>query len=211
MISTLMIISLLGGIVAGAGGATVGGAKIGDFVRSRIAKKSTKLLFDEYNSLLERVKNEVVTINSLLEDFGEMETDFSEWVGFWKKLVFGSIQAALGVGWNVVKTIIQDSLTIASYVDDAARIGASTGTTVFRTLGNVGRGFHIAGGVVGIVFMPIDIYTLVSSSIDEHNRNPHKVSEEIRQRAKELAKKCPTKDEIDKMIDETLDKTCPCL
>ena len=80
----------LGGIVAGAGDVTVGGAQIDYFVRSRTARKQTKLLFVEYNSLVERVKIKAATINWLLKDFGEIETDFSGWALFWRKLIFGS-------------------------------------------------------------------------------------------------------------------------
>ena len=188
------IILSLGGKVAGAGDVTVGGAQIDYFVRSRTARKQTKLLFVEYNSLVEQVKNKVATINRLLEDFGEMETDFSGWVLFWRKLIFGSTQAGKGIVWDVVK----NSLSIVSYTDDAARIGAATGATLFKTLGNVGKGIHIAGSILGTILVPFDIYTLVISSIDEHNRNPHQVSETIREQAKELAEKCPPKDEIDK-------------
>ena len=188
------IILSLGGKVAGAGDVTVGGAQIDYFVRSRTARKQTKLLFVEYNSLVEQVKNKVATINRLLEDFGEMETDFSGWVLFWRKLIFGSTQAGKGIVWDVVK----NSLSIVSYTDDAARIGAATGATLFKTLGNVGKGIHIAGGILGTILVPFDIYTLVISSIDEHNRNPHQVSETIREQAKELAEKCSPKDEIDK-------------
>ena len=189
-----LLLFSLGGKVAGAGNVTVGGAQIDYFVRSRTARKQTKLLFVEYNSLVEQVKNKVATINRLLEDFGEMETDFSGWVLFWRKLIFGSTQAGKGIVWDVVK----NSLSIVSYTDDAARIGAATGATLFKTLGNVGKGIHIAGSILGTILVPFDIYTLVISSIDEHNRNPHQVSETIREQAKELAEKCPPKDEIDK-------------
>ena len=192
------IILSLGGIVTGAGDVTVGGAQIDYFVRSRTARKQTKLLFVEYNSLVEQVKNKVATINRLLEDFGEMETDFSGWELFWRKLIFGSTQTGKGIVCDVVKNTIQNSLSIVSYTDDAARIGAATGATLFKTLGNVGKGIHIAGGILGTILVPFDIYTLVISSIDEHNRNPHQVSETIREQAKELAEKCPPKDEIDK-------------
>ena len=181
------IILSLGGKVAGAGDVTVGGAQIDYFVRSRTARKQTKLLFVEYNSLVEQVKNKVATINRLLEDFGEMETDFSGWELFWRKLIFGSTQTGKGIVWDVVKNTIQNSLSIVSYTDDAARIGAATGATLFKTLGNVGKGIHIAGGILGTILVPFDIYTLVISSIDEHNRNPHQVSETIREQAKELA------------------------
>ena len=208
IISSLLtiIISSLGGIVAGAGGATIGGADIGDFIRSRTARKSTKLLFDEYNSLVEQVKSEFAKINPRLADLGKMETNFPGWVQFWGKLVLGSYGAAKGLGWDVVAKTIMNSRTIVSCADDAARIGATTGKAFFQTLSTAGKGLHILGGIMGIVFMPLDIYTLVDSSKNEHNRNPHKVSKVIRQHAKELAEKCPAKDDINKMINETINK-----
>ena len=200
------IISSLGGVVAGAGGVTVGGAEIGDFVRSRTARKSTKLLFDEYNSLVERVKSEFANINPRLADLGKVETSFPGWVHFWGKLALGSAGAGKGIGWNVVAKTIIDSLKIASYTDDVARIGAGTSAAVFKTLSNAGKGLHIVGGILSIALMPWDIYTLVDSSINEHNKNPHKVSEVIRQHAKELGENFPTEDDIDKMINETINK-----
>ena len=139
------------------------------------------------------MKIKVATINWLLEDFGEMETDFTGWVLFWRKLIFGSTQAGKGIVWDVVKNTIQNSLSIVSYTDDAARIGAATGATLFKTLGNLGKGIHIAGGILGIILVPFDIYRLVISSIDEHNRNPHQVSEMIREEAKRVGRKMPNK------------------
>ena len=48
------IILSLGGIVTGAGDVTVGGAQIDYFVRSRTARKQTKLLFVDTTALLNK-------------------------------------------------------------------------------------------------------------------------------------------------------------
>ena len=112
-------------------------------------------MFDKYNSLIELVKSEFASINPLLEDFGEMQKDFSEWVKFWMrrlKPLVGSWKVGKGIAWDVAKNIIQNSLKIISCRDDAARIGPAICGPVFKGLGNVGRGFHIAGGVIGVPF-----------------------------------------------------------
>jgi voltage-gated potassium channel Kch len=80
-----------------------------------------------------------------------------------------------GKGWNVIGSTILDSLRIASYVDDVMSTGATVTTTAFKTIGSTtGRALHVAGGVFGILLLPIDIHTLVASSIDVHKTNPHK-------------------------------------
>ena len=77
---------------------------------------------------------------------------------------------------------------------------------VFRTLGNTAKGFHIAGGVVSAVFLPIDVGFLVSNSIDLHKEVPHEESKKIRQAVAKLQERCPSTQQIDEMIDACIER-----
>lgn len=133
-----------------------------------------------------------------------MDDCFSDWVNFWAKMIYGVGGCTKNVGWDMVARNIITGIKFASFTDNAARVGTQTAATVFRSIGTVGRTFHIAGGVVGILFLSVDIFTLTDSAIDIKKENPDKVSKDIRNLAARLSAECPKKEFIDEMIEKTL-------
>ncbi|CAC5423580.1 unnamed protein product [Mytilus coruscus] len=198
-------LTLAGSIIAGAGGATVGGSMITDAVLSIKRRKSAQDILDEYNTIIKELTDECIEIGQLMEKKNVNMEDCEHWIAFWKKLVIGGGSTTKCVTWNVIKTTISTSLKIsAANADEAIAAGARAGTTAFKALGTTaGRTIHIAGGVVGIILMPLDIYTLVDSALTIHKNKTHKVSSQIRKWADEIDNLGPTKDEIDTMIDKT--------
>ena len=144
---------------------------------ARPSRKSTQLINDEYNSLVERVINGFAKINPRLADLGKMETYFPEWIHFWEELVLGSA-------------------------------GAGRGIAFLKNQSNAGKELLYMATDTGCFFFfkPLDNVTLVDSPLKEHGENRSNVSEELRQHAKKLVGKCPTKDDIDKMINGTINK-----
>lgn len=69
------------------------------------------------------------------------------------------------------KNMVYDFVYIGKLATASADLAADVGSTVFKTLSTAGRVFHIGGFVVGMVLMPLDIYTLVTSSIGLHKGN----------------------------------------
>lgn len=196
-------LSIAGGIMAGVGGATAGGAGIVDAILAKRTSKEAETKFDALQKRREQLCKECLTIGESLGDPKDVDRKYPSWVKFWVKLVFDVGSTSNGVLWNTIVSTVLNGLRIASYGDEAARLGATVGSTAFRSLGTVGRGFHIAGGVAGIVLLPFDLYTLVDSAITEHKKKPHKIANALRNHADLLDKKCPTKDQVDEMIEKT--------
>lgn len=198
-------LTIAGSIIAGAGGITVGGSMITDAMLSKQRRESAQAILDKYNELVEIIKEECIEIGEMLkEKDGNME-QYPHWMDFWSKLAFGAGTTTKCITWDILaKTILASLRITASYADDALAVGARAGASAFRTIGSTaGQGLHIAGGVVGILVMPLDIYTLVDSAIDIHKNNPHKVSSKIREWADHIDKSCPTKWDIEVMMDQT--------
>ncbi|VDI41901.1 Hypothetical predicted protein [Mytilus galloprovincialis] len=201
-------LTITGSVIAGAGGITVGGSMITDAVLSKQRRESAKAILDKYNDLVEIIKEECIEIGEMLKEKDEKMEQFPDWVDFWSKLTFGACTTTKSVTWDILaKTILASLRITASYADDALAVGARAGASAFRTIGSTaGQGLHIAGGVVGILVMPLDIYTLVDSAIDIHKNNPHKVSNKIREWADHIDKPCPTKWDIEVMMDKTFEQ-----
>lgn len=178
---------------------------ITDAMLSKQRRESAQAILDKYNELVEIIKEECIEIGEMLkEKDGNME-QYPHWMDFWSKLAFGAGTTTKCITWDILaKTILASLRITASYADDALAVGARAGASAFRTIGSTaGQGLHIAGGVVGILVMPLDIYTLVDSAIDIHKNNPHKVSSKIREWADHIDKSCPTKWDIEVMMDQT--------
>lgn len=198
-----MICPVIGGVIAGSGGIVISGSQITDAVLSKKRRSSAENIVKKYKSRVEFLMKECVEIGTLLQDYGDIDADFPSWVRFWGNIAL--ISGIKSAGWNVIGSTILDSLRIASYVDDVMSTGAAVTTTAFKTIGSTtGRALHVAGGVFGILLLPIDIHTLIVSSIDVHKTNPHKTSEKIREMAAKIKAKCPTREDIDGMVEETV-------
>jgi len=202
-----MICPVIGGVIAGSGGIVMSGSQITDAVLSKNRRTSAENILKNYKSRVEFLVKECIAIGTLLQDYGDIDEDFPSWVSFWAKIAINTGTGIKNIGWDVIGRTIFNSLRIASYADDVMSTGAAVATTAFKTIGSTtGRALHVAGGVFGILFLPIDIYTLVDSSIDVHKTNPHATSTKIREMAANIKAECPTIENIDRMVEETVTK-----
>jgi len=199
-----MICPVVGGVIAGSGGIVVSGSQITDAVLSKKRRSSAENILKKYKSRVEFLMKECVEIGTLLQDYGDIDEDFPSWVSFWTKIAFNSGTGLKSIGWDIIGRTVFNSLKIASFADDAVSTGAKVATTAFKTMGATGKALHVAGGVFGILLLPIDIYTLVDSSIDVHKTNPHETSKKIREMAAKIKAERPTKEDIDGMVEETV-------
>ena len=191
-------------MIAGGGGIVVSGSQITDAVLSKKRRSSAENILKKFKSRVEILMKECVEIGTLLQDYGDIDEDFPLWVSFWAKIALNSGTGLKSICWDVVGRTVLNSLRLASFADDAVSTGATVANTAFKTMGATGKALHVAGGVFGILLLPIDIYTLVDSSIDVHKTNPHKTSEKIREVAANIKAICPTKEDIDRMVVETV-------
>lgn len=198
---------IAGGVIGGTGGAVVSGSQITDAVLSKQRRSSSEIILQKYKSRVQLLMTECIEIGALLEDCGNVDEDFSLWVAFWATLVVRSGSGVKKIAWDIIGRTVTSSMRIAAAADNAVSTGAAVTTTAFKAIGStVGKAIHVTGGVLGLLFLPIDIYTLVDSSIDVHKDNSHKISKKIREMAAKMKKERPTKNDIDRMVKETVDK-----
>jgi hypothetical protein len=186
--------------VAGAGGVTTGTASIVNMVKSSSKTKAAEEAIRKYKQQSDKIKRKCIEISKTIKD---IDSTIPEWVNFWGKLTKHGFSTAANAGWSVVGKTIVNSLKLSS---DLAGDASSASKTVFSIAGTTARGFHIAGGVVGILLLPVDVHTFVSSARDVGKGKAPASTIAIREVADKMAKECPNKDEVDKMIECSIDR-----
>lgn len=199
-----MFCPVLGGVTAGVGGVVVSGSEIIDAVLSKQRRSSADHILKEYKSQVESLLTEYVEIDRLLRAHGNIDKDFPSWASFWSRILIKSGIGAKKIGVDIIGRTVLNYSRIASVVEDSVSTGAKVATTAFKTMGTTRKVLHVAGGAFGMVFLPIDIYTLVTFSKDVHYANPHQTSEKIRELAATIKAGCPTKEDIDGMMEGTV-------
>ena len=196
-------LTIAGGVIASSGGIVVSGSQFVDVILSRNRRSSAKKIVKKYKSRVELLVTECVKIDTLLQNYGDIDVKFHSWVK-----LRGTVALLSGInstGSTLICSTVRNSLRIASYVDDVMSTGASATTTTFKTIGSTaGRALHIVGGVAGIVFLLVDINTLRMAANDILKKNPHETSKKIRELAAEIKTKCPTRENIHDMVEETI-------
>ena len=195
---------ITGATIAGLGGATVGIAQIVEVIHSSNKFKAAEEATKEYNNLKERLKEKIMEIGIELESLGDIDRDFKEWVQLIGCLVFQGCKTGKNIGWNLIGSTIRTSRAIAEGITLG---GSKAGLTAFKTIGTstARAAWHIGFGVVGMLLIPLDIYTLVDTAIDVHKKTPHKISEKIRETANMLNDGCPTREQVDTSIERTIE------
>lgn len=188
-------------MIGDSGGVVVSGSQITDAVLS----SNRKNILQKYKSRVELLLKECVEIGMLLQECGNVDEDFPLWVSFWASILLQSGSGHKRIVWDIIWNTASDTMRIASHADYAVLTRAAVTTTTFKTNGSTaGKALHITDGVIGIMFLPFDIYTLVDSSIDVHNANSRKTSKKIREMAAKIKSGRPTKADIDRMVKETV-------
>ena len=147
--------------VAVAGGTTVAGAQITNYLLRSSKVKSANEALQKNKMAIEKLRN--------------AWKKFSEFADKYKNLAFPCARIATNVG-AMTFTAVQIAKILAGEV----------GETVFRGLGTASKALHIFGIVAGVATLPIDIYTLVSTSIEVHKKTVADVVKEIRELAEQL-------------------------
>lgn len=195
----------VGGLIGGAGGLVVAGSQITDAVLAKNRKYTADEILQKYKSRIESMMKECIEIGTLLQDHGDVDTYFPEWVSFWSQIVMNSGNGIKKVAWDIIGRTVTSYLKLAVKADQVVQSGGTVAATAFKTIGSTaGKSLHVAGGLLGMVVLPFDIYTLVDSSIDVHKGNPHETSNKIREMVAQIKTGRPTKADIDKMVRETV-------
>lgn len=153
---TSLILSGVGGGICAAGGLTTAGASIAELCIEKDTLKDAQKIIEkdrEASQAIERVLQEQK--NELCLTVRSIQTGAS----------------SISIGKNVAET----SFKLGTR---AGALASEGGEALFRGLGVAGKVFHIGGFAVSSVLLPVDIYTLVTSSMEiDASRKGKKVKE----------------------------------
>lgn len=142
---------IAGAAVAGAGGALGVGGNITTFVATKCSVSEAKRLLEEDRRATERLKRELNKWSNLAS-------------------AAGGVVSTFGKGWSIYTNSMRIANAACNVMDDVA-------CTAFRSLSNTARVFQAIGVAVSVVFLPADIYTIVTHSQDIHkNKIPQTVT-----------------------------------
>jgi len=188
---TSLIVSGVGGGIGALGGLTTAGSSIVEICIQKDTFDTAQKIIDEDRKATEAIEN--------------------LWKEIKKEAKESTIEKSVKVGIAAASFIKNGGETAFKF---GARIGATAasegGEALFRSLGVAGRVAHIGGFVVSAVLLPLDIYTLVTNSMEidasrkgKKGKEPKAVNK-LRELANELAKDMPDETEFTRQIDDLI-------
>jgi len=191
---TSLILSGVGGGICAAGGLTSAGSSVAE---ARIQRDT----FNKAQKIIDEDREAIKAIKKLWEQF-EGEAQRTElWNG--GKVVGNTaamIKSSVETGLKLSKAGLRVGVTAAS----------EGGEALFRGLSTASRVVHIGGFAFSAVLLPLDIYTLVTRSMEidasrkgKKDKEP-KAIKELRELADELEKDLPDVEELAQKLDKFL-------
>ena len=197
---TSLILSGVGGGICAAGGLTSAGSSVAE---ARIQRDT----FNKAQKIIDEDREAIKAIEKLWEQLEEEAQRTELWNG--GKVV--SNTAAM------IKSSVETGLKLSKA---GLRIGVSAasegGEALFRGLSVAGRVAHIGGFALSAVLLPLDIYTLVTSSMEidasrkgKKDKEPRAVKN-LRELADKLEKDVPDMSGLSLRLDDFISmETCP--
>lgn len=186
-----------------AGGVTGVGAEIAKSVLTRDLHKKADRISQDYNDTVKELAETLEDLRHFIERVtgnNRQNWNVLEEVLFAGNVSWESIKGAVKIGKSIYTFVTTGLKLVGNVYDDIAR---GCARTAFATAGTAAaRGFHIAGGVVGMVFMPVDIYFMIKHSIAVHKEHPHEMSDGLRAAARRMRESFEdTQETISHMLD----------
>lgn len=180
---------------------------IKDNVLSKHSQSIAKRELDRYSASSEITKGRCLKISLLLQKKGEIEDYFPEWTEFWCRIAHGQEDSKEQQKnfWKETKNIIE---TKRFEIQSTSRIigeGIGAGIRIAGVAARItGTSLHVAGGFIGVLMIPLDIHTLVTSVNDERKKNKNETSTMITEISKAINDELPKEGDIKEMISSTL-------
>ncbi|XP_078348368.1 uncharacterized protein LOC144633364 [Oculina patagonica] len=191
---TSLIISGIGLGVGAAGGVTSAGSMfVEDWIREDTFDAAQKILDND------RVAHEA--IEKLYMEFGN-EAQNSQ--------IKNGLKAGL-TSVFVVKSCVETGFKCGARI--ASTAVSEGGEALFRGLSVAGKVVHIGGFALSAVLLPVDIYTLVTNSMEidasrKGQKRKPKAVKKLRELADELEKNMPNENDFIRELDDYISKAC---
>lgn len=187
-----LILSAVGLGVAVAGGVTSAGSMIAEVCIQKDTFKSAQKIIDDDREATEAIEEQLKVVETKAN----------------KIITENTIKAGLA-GASVVKNFVETGLKFGARI---ASIAANeSGEALFRGLSVAGKVFHIGGFVFSAALLPLDLYTLVTSSIKidaarkgKKDKEPDAVKK-LREMADDLEKNMPDENAFARELEALLD------
>ncbi|XP_078347064.1 uncharacterized protein LOC144632317 [Oculina patagonica] len=186
---TSLILAGVGVGVGAAGGVTNAGSMIAE---ARIQRDT----FDAAQKIIDDDREAHEGIKKLLKEFGNEAQ---------KSTLSNGVKAGLTSAF-IVKNCVETGLKVGARV--ASTAASEGGEALFRGLSVAGRVFHIGGFAFSAVLLPVDIYTLVTNSMEidasrkgKKDKEP-KAVKKLKELADELEKNMPNENDFIRELDD---------
>jgi len=167
-----LILSIVGGVIGGAGALTGGVATAVDFFETRSTFIKAQKLVDKANSDLHEL---VIVYEESHLDFVSISKQIlngGSIAGGLKNMVVNPILDGVKLGEYLKATvrtvgILDDVTDVSRAATQGVRMVEDIGTSaksLWTTSTNLAKGFSIAGVVFSVITVPLDIYTIVTSA-----------------------------------------------
>ena len=193
-----LVVTLVGTGIGGVGGLVMSIAKVIEMALEKLKLKEVQKAIDEDREVCTQLQEKLANLDKIISDLRGIEGNGFEFI--YNEATRGFTTS------NEKKTdfpfrFFRVFASVASVgAEAAAAAGAFARAGVFaRAGGSAGvRAANLAGGVVGAVLLPLDIYMLVKSSLEVHRGSTTQAVDDIRKLLSEL--ECPEKDEIPELV-----------
>ena len=189
-----LVISLVVAGIGGAGGLVMSLSKVIEITLAKLRLKKVQGAINEDGEACRQLQEKLDNIERFISDFREIESN-----GF---------ESAKREFTTSTKEEIDFYARFFQVISSAASVGAGAiaAAGAFARAGGLAgvRTAHLAGGVVGAVMLPLDIYILVKSSLEVHRGSTTQAVNDIRELLSEL--KCPEENEIREFVQKFTEK-----
>ena len=187
-----LVVSLVGAGIGGAGGLVMSVSKVIEITLAKLGLKEVQGAIDEDKEACTQLQEKLGNLERFISNLREIESNGFE---FLHQLVEREFT-----------TSTEEKIDISARFFRAFSSAASVGAGAFAAAGAFARAgglagvrvANLAGGIVGAVLLPLDVYMLVKSSLEVHRGSTTQAVNDIRKLISEL--ECPEEEDMQKMV-----------
>ena len=192
-----LLVSLVGAGIGGAGGLVMSVSRVVEVTLAKLGLKEVQRAIDEDEEASKPLRKQLFHLTKFIYNLRGMESNGFEFLR----------NRAIREFTDSTEERIDLSAMFLRTSGAAVGAGAVAFAGAIARAGGVAgvRAAHIAGGVIGAVLLPLDIYTLVKSSLEVHRGSTSQAVDAIRELLQSEFK-CPEENEIRELVQKFIEQ-----
>ena len=192
-----LVVSLVGAGIGGAGGLVMSVSKVVEITLAKLGLKEVQRAIDEDEEASKPLREQLFHLKKFISDLRGMESNGFEFLRNRAIREFtDSTEERIDLSAMFLRTSTASAgAGVVAVAGAIARAGGVAGL----------RAAHIVGRVIGAVLLPLDIYTLVKSSLEVHRGSTTQAVDAIRERLQSEFK-CPEENEIRELVKKFIEQ-----